>query len=209
MLQPRTWLEGTDTSVTGVGWRVSIEPMEWLTLEFLCFNMRAIDRQEISNMLPSDNPLEWAATIHHACGRDGKGVGWVARINGRPAATMGVFENFPGCWQLFSFGTDQYVRVLALFKPKLDLMWAFAREHGGHRVECKTHAQHITAHALCRIVGFTHEATFRNYGTDGADYLQFARVWPKVPRAVGDESARQVETGAAGVRDATPDTVLQ
>lgn len=205
MLARKTWLEGTDKSMTGVGWRVAAEPMDWLALEFICFNMRAIDRQEISNMLPSNNPLEWAAMIHQAVGRDNKGVGWIARLNGRPAATIGVFEQYACCWQLFSFGTDTYQQVLAQFKPKLDLMWRFIRENGGHRVECKSHINHVTAHALLRIIDFTNEARLKQYGTDGADYLQFAKVWPKQkPRVTGEVNARQVETAAPGVSAAQP-----
>jgi len=178
-----------------VGDRCSIEAMEWLALEFLCFNMRAIDRHEISNMLPSHNPLEWAAMINQACGRDGKGVAWIARHNGRPAATLGVFEQYPCCWQLFSFGTDAYPRVLTQFSPKMELMWQYARDHGMHRVECKSHVDHKTGHTLLRILGFTKEATLRMYGSDGADYLQYSRLWPKLPRTTAKSDARHVEGG--------------
>ena len=61
MLSPHrlTWLE----EVTAPGHNVVVEPMEWLALEFLCFNMRDVDRREIYGNLPTANPLEWAAMM--------------------------------------------------------------------------------------------------------------------------------------------------
>lgn len=170
MLQRRSWLD----DVTGFG-KLDTEPMEWLPLEFLCFNMRASDYAEIRSMLPTDNPLEWAAMLHMAVAK--KGCGWITRFNGRPAACMGLFENHPGNWQVFSFGTDLYPRVMVTFKPKIDLMIAYARDLGMHRLECKSISSHTLAHGCIRLVGMTHEATLKSYGRNREDYYVFARLW--------------------------------
>ena len=121
-----------------------------------------------------------------------------------------MFEQYECCWQLFSFGTERYQQVLAQFKPKLELMWRFILENGGHRVECKSHINHVTVHALLRIIDFTHEATLKQYGTDGADYYQFAKVWPKQkPRVTGEANAGQRGTPTSGVKDDWAATVIQ
>jgi hypothetical protein len=167
----KTWLDG----VTGFG-RITTEPLEWLPLEFLCFNMRASDREEITAMLPTDNPLEWAAMLHQALAKDG--CGWIARFNGRPAACMGVFANFPGNWQVFSFGTDLYPRVMVVFKDRIERMVAFARARGMHRLECRRIASHGLAHACIRLVELKPEVTMKQYGRHGEDFILFARTWP-------------------------------
>lgn len=164
------WLD----TVTGPG-RVTVHNLEWLPLEFIAFNLRSADRREVFGNLPSDNALELAAMVFHAVGK--KGVGWIARFDGRPAGTIGCFENFPGNWQIFSFGTDAYRRVLPAFKPKLDALTNFSLENGARRLECKSHIMHTESQALLRIVGFTPEAVLRSYGRDGADYVLFSKAW--------------------------------
>jgi hypothetical protein len=161
-------------TVTGKG-RIVIEPMEWLPLEFICFNMREIDRHEIYANLPTTNPLEWAAMIFQAVGKNG--CAWHASLDGRPAAAMGVFENFPGNWQIFSFGTDDYIRVLVAFKPKWYLMQDFLRDHGGHRLECRSLTTHKEAHRFLKLMGFAPEAVLQSYGRNREDYILFKQVW--------------------------------
>jgi hypothetical protein len=165
-----SWL----SNVTGKG-KITIAPLEWLPLEFVCFNMRDIDRHEIYSNLPTTNPLEWAAGVFAAVGR--KGCGWHAAFNGRPAAVMGVFENFPGNWQIFSFGTDDYIRVLVAFKPKWYLMLDYLKEHGGHRLECKSLITHKEAHGFLRMMGFKAECVLDNYGRHREDYILFKQVF--------------------------------
>src|SRR5262252_5326091 len=101
----RRWTD----NISGRG-TIKVEPLEWLALEFLCFNMRAIDASEIYGNLPTDNPLELAALMHQAVARCG--CGYIGRLDGRPALAMMVFEQWPGNWQIASFGTQDYVRVL-------------------------------------------------------------------------------------------------
>lgn len=162
------------STVTGYG-KVTCEPLEWLALEFLCFNMREIDREEIYDNQQIDNPIGLAAALHHAIARNG--CAWIARLNGRPAACLGVFENFPGNWQVFSFGTPDYRRTLVAFKPKLDNMLGFARARGMHRLECRSLAHHRDAHRITRFIGMKPEATLRAFGRARQDYIVFARVF--------------------------------
>ena len=165
-----TWFD----AMSGHG-RITMHDLEWLPLEFIAFNMREEDRREIYGNLPSDNPLELAAMVFQAVGK--KGVGWIASLDGRPTGAFGMFENWPGNWQVFSFGTNDYRRVVVTFREKLDTALKFARENGAHRVECKSHGTHKEAQALLRVVGFDLECVLRSYGRDGADYLLFTKAW--------------------------------
>jgi RimJ/RimL family protein N-acetyltransferase len=180
-----TWLD----NVTGRG-TITVEPLAWLPLEFLCFNMRAIDAEEIYSNLASGNPLEWAGMIHQAVAK--QGCAWIARLDGRPTAVIGCFENFPGNWQIFSFGTEAYPRVLVAFLPYWQPLQSFALDRGMHRLECKSLSSHKEAHGFLRLMGFTQEATLLQYGRDRQDYFLFRRIW-------GDDShvlrrGRQLDT---------------
>lgn len=166
----QNWLE----RVTGFG-TIRVEPLEWLALEYLCFNMRPDHAEEIYDNVMDDNPLGFAAMMHHLIAR--KGCAWVAFFNGRPAACLGTAENFPGCWQVFSFGTADYVRCLVGFKPKVDKMIGFARENGMHRLEAKSLVSHHEAHRFIKLIGMQSEGILKCYGRRRQDYIQFARTW--------------------------------
>ena len=165
-----SWLD----TVTGFG-ATKVEPLDWLGLEYLAFNMRDIDREEVFDNMPSDNPLAFAALLHGAIATNG--CGWIAYFDGRPAACMGVAENFPGNWQIYSFGTERYMRVLVHFKPKLDAMWAFGQSRGMHRVECRSLANHHQAHRCIAMAGLTKEGVLRQFGRHRQDYVLFSRVF--------------------------------
>lgn len=166
-----SWLD----TVTGKG-RITVEPLEWLTLEFICFNLRPVDREEIFDNLPDDNPIRLCASLHQAIAMNG--CGWIARLDGRPAGCISIFENFPGNWQVASFGTTDYRRVLVAFKPKLEKLIGFARERGMHRLECKSLADHKDAHRTIRFLGMGDPQLLRCYGRKRQDYICFSRVWP-------------------------------
>jgi hypothetical protein len=165
-----TWLG----QVTGKG-KIDLAPMEWLPLEFLCFNMREIDRHEIYANLPTSNPIEWANWVFHNVAKNG--CAWIAALDGRPTAVMGIYENFPGNWEIFSFGTPDYIRVLVAFKPKWYLMIDYLRDHGGHRLQCRSLATHKEAHRFLKLMGFAPEAVLQAFGRDREDYILFKQVW--------------------------------
>lgn len=165
-----TWLD----NVTGFG-KVKVEPVEWLTLEFLLFNLREIDQEEIACNIDSENPLEWAAWIWRHIAH--KGCGWVARLNGRPAAVLGIFQNFPGNWQVYSFGTDQYPRVVVFLRDYMDAAVKYGLDNGMHRLECRSISSHKDAHGLLRLRGFTPEAILRQFGRRRQEYILFRRIW--------------------------------
>ncbi len=148
--------------------------MEWLALEFVVFHMRERDKEEIFNNLPTDNPLEWAAMCQQAVDR--RGMAWTAFFNGRPTACLGAFEQFPGNWQIFSFGSEQFQRVVTAFLPCYRKLVTHARELGCHRMECKSLADYTEAHKFLELMEFRRECTLHQYGRRRQDYILFYRL---------------------------------
>ena len=164
-----TWL-----NKVAAGGKISIRPTEWLALEYIAFNLRQADKDEIFNNLHDANALELTAIVMQAVSR--KGVSWVASLDGRPAAVLAVFEQWRGNWQIASFGTDNYHRAAVALKPKYYEAVDYARTNGGRRLECRSRFVHSSAQRLLGALGFTAEGTLRRYGADGSDYVQFARL---------------------------------
>jgi hypothetical protein len=158
------------------GRNVRITDLEWHALEYLAFSMRPVDKHEIFGNLPTDNPLEFAAMVYQATAKNG--YGWLGWLNGRPVAALGIFENFPGNWQIWSFGTEDYPLVVVGFLERLtQAIEAARRDHGLHRLECRSIRIHSSAHRLLRVLGFESEGVLRCYGRDRSDYFLFAKVW--------------------------------
>lgn len=169
MTDRRAWL----THITTVDKR-PVSDLEWLALEFIAFNLRDEDRQEIMNNLPIRNNLYLCQTVMSAVAE--KGVGWTVGFRGRPALAFGTFEQWPGNWQVFLFGTNDFQKALVAVKPLYERAVNHARTNGGRRLECRSHSDHTAAHRLLRILGWQCEGVLRRYGADGADYLQFAKL---------------------------------
>ncbi len=164
-----TWLQG----VTGAG-RIEVIDIEWLALEYICFHLRERDHAEIFNMSTTQNVLEITAIVMHSLGKNG--VGWIAKFDHRPCAALGVFEQWPGNWQIFSFGTNDYPRAIASMWERYVMACRYAKDRGAHRLECRSRIGHIDAHRLLKTLGFRPEGTLEKYGIDKSDYVQWAQI---------------------------------
>lgn len=136
--------------------------------------MRDIDRKEIFGNLNTDNPLELGVMIHGTLNKQGDA--WIGWFNGRPVAAMGIFEQWQGCWQAWSLGTDRYYAAVIHFRERFETAYDNAKIKGLRRLEAKSIVGHTQAHHLMRKWGFEQEGILRKYGKDGDDYIQFARV---------------------------------
>lgn len=187
--------------MTGGRNRIEAKPLNWHHLEWVALNMREIDRIEIFGNMPTDNPLEVAAIVMHATAK--KGLGWTAWLNNRPVGALGVFEQWPGNWQIWSFGTDDYRRAAVVFKAKFDNSVEYMLANGGHRLQCYSHQRHVESHRLLTFLGATREATLHHYGRDGAAYHVFAWTWESanVPRRIIVTGSDSNPDAAASVED--------
>lgn len=183
------------------GGKTRITDLEWNALEYLAFHMREIDKREIFGNLPTDNPIEFAAMVYQATAKNG--YGWLGWFNNRPVAALGMFENFPGCWQVWSFGSENYEHVITGFLRRFQQAIEAAREaHGLHRIECRSITDHSSAHRLLRVLGFDSEGVLRSYGRDGSNYILFAKVWENDSDVLRRGRREFSTTGSAGTATA-------
>ena len=163
-----SWLD----QVMGRG-HIVVRDLTWLDCEYVAFHMRAIDKIEIYNNIDTDNEIVFVGLVMQAAA---KGMAWVATFDGRPAGVMGIAERWPGSWEVFAFGTEDFKRVLVALKPPLERAIKWAKKQGCHRIECRSHITHVKAHRLIRLMEFQQEGVLRRYGKDGNDYLVFSRL---------------------------------
>lgn len=146
-------------------------------LEYICLNMRDVDKREIYNILDHDNPIILAYQAHYVA--VSKGRGRIAWHNGRPTAFIAFTEERPTVWTVSMFGTDDFRNVA--FEC---MRWArstaadLINERNGRRLYCDSHIDHDEAHRFLTALGAVHEGPpMRHFGKDGSDYIRF--VWIK------------------------------
>lgn len=148
------------------------------SFEYICLNMREVDRVEVFGMLHNESPLQLAYEYAHVIRNKGRSrIGWSDRT-GKPAAFGALTEDWPGMWSVWMFGTDDFKDCAA------DLIRWFRREAAdiltvcnGRRLQCDSRFDHAEAHKMLKALGAVEEVRLRSYGKDGADYIRF--VWFK------------------------------
>lgn len=139
--------------------------------------MRAVDQQEIYACRPHDSPLQLAIESYSTIRNMGRGkIGW---YQGRPAGVFAFTENWPGNWDVWMYGTDDFKAAAIPL-----LRWCRKEAHDilehttATRLQCASHIEHTEAHAMIKAMGAVQEGPpMRRYGKDGADFIKF--VWIK------------------------------
>lgn len=135
--------------------------------------MRQADRDEIYNVVGHNNPFLLAQQTLDAS-RMGEAI-IATGSDGRPIAVMGFMARHPGICEMFAYGTDAFSRVaLTLTRYGLRVMKPAMLAAGLHRAECKSRFDHTDAHRWLEALGFRREGVLKAYGSDRADYVQFA-----------------------------------
>ena len=127
------------------------EPDLW-AIEYICLNLRESDAIEIYNVRPHDSPLQLAWESTQAVKNMGRGrIGWA---NGKPAALFAFTEDWPGTWQVWMFGTNDFKAAA------IDLLrWARKEANDiltvceGRRLQCDCRLGHDDAHKMIRALG--------------------------------------------------------
>ena len=144
-------------------------------LEFVVLNMRERDRVEIFNMRPHDSPLQLVQEIKIASTGHRRTMAWSDRTK-RPAAFGAFTESWPGLWDVWMFGTDDFkdcaVEMLRWFRREANDVLQHCK---GHRLQCDSRFDHDEAHKMIKALGAIEEVRLRRYGKDGSDYIRF--VW--------------------------------
>lgn len=143
-------------------------------LEYLCFNLRPGDAEEVFGLLNHDAPFRLAWETYHGILNHGRGR--VAYVNGRPAAVAAFIEMHSGVWQVWMFGTEDFKKgafpLLKWFRHEANDILGVCR---GHRLQCDSRADYAEAHKMIEGMGGVRESVMRRYGKDGSDYVRF--VW--------------------------------
>jgi hypothetical protein len=134
-------------------------------------NMREWDRKEIFACRWNDDPDEVAADVLRV-----PGFSWVAYHGETPAAVIGAMPMWPGVWNLFAFGTDEFPRVvITLSRHVLRFMIPAIKNQGGHRGQCHSIEGHDDAHRWLSSLGAKTEPMIRGFGRNRENFIPF--VW--------------------------------
>jgi len=151
-----------------------IQPITREAVEYVCLNMREDDAREVYGLRGHTNPFLLA---REAIAAASLGKASVACWRGIPAAVIGVSPNWPGVWEAWAWGTDDFQRVaLSLTRYALTVLKPYVLDHGAHRLQCASRIDHRPAHSWLRAMGARDEGVLRGYGRDGASYVQFSWV---------------------------------
>lgn len=151
-----------------------LKPVTRSAVEYLCWNMREIDRAEIFGIRSHSDPSVLAKETAIIASY-GKAI--VIDVDNRPAAILGVSPMWAGVWSAWSFGTDQWTRAApALTRYGLKHIGPYLRSRA-HRLQCESRVDHLEAHQWLRRLGAVEEGYLTGYGRDGSDYILFA--WRK------------------------------
>jgi hypothetical protein len=144
-------------------------------LEYICMNLREIDRVEIFAIRPHESPLQLAYEAAYQIRNAGRGR--IAWHNGRPAGVFAFCEMWPGMWEVWMFGTDDFskcaVNLLRWCRKEANEILTVCN---GRRLQCDVREGHPEAHKLILALGAIPEGPMmRCYGKDGSSYQRY--VW--------------------------------
>lgn len=153
----------------------SLTEPDLLSLEFICLNMREIDRVEAFAVVSHDNPCRLAWETYHYVLNNGRGQ--IAWHNGKPAAFAALVEMWPSVWQIYMFGTDDFknaaIPLLRWFRKESNDILTVCN---GHRLQCDCRIGHPEAHKMILAMGGLPEGPPRQkFGKDGSDFQTY--VW--------------------------------
>lgn len=142
---------------------------------YVCFNMREVNKLEIYPLRPHDSPIILAWEVCAAVRSSGRGR--VAWHDGKPAGVVALVENWPGCWGVSIFATDDFRSVaINILRWVRSTFREICTDLHGRRLESLTRAGDDEAAAFFKGLGARPEGPpMHRYGKDGADFQRF--VW--------------------------------
>lgn len=148
-----------------------ILPLDWRSVLHVALYIRESDRMEIDACMARYDAADLANRVT-ALSRFGAVA---ATDEGVPAAVVSAAEIHPGAYQVGMFATDDWPMVargvtrwgLRVLKPAM-------LAAGGHRAECRSIADHHTAHRWLASLGFVREAALPDCGKRRETFYQYA-----------------------------------
>jgi hypothetical protein len=152
-----------------------LSDVDLLSIEFIVYNMRPGDREEIFGLIDHDNNYRFAWEAYHLVLNKGRGkISW---HDGKPAAFAAFVEERPGVWSVWMMGTKDFkaaaMPLLRWFRKEANDILSVCK---GHRLQCDSRADYEEAHKMIKAMGGIEEGPpMRRYGKDGSDYQRF--IW--------------------------------
>lgn len=133
-------------------------------------NLRERDRQEIFACEYGEDPVDFSRRV---CSYGA--FQWGAYVGGQPVAVIGAVPKWPRVWQVFAFGTDDWLKVvLTLTRHARRFMVPAIWRSGGHRIECAAMETHTDSRRwLERSFGARPEVLLANYGKNGENFVNY------------------------------------
>lgn len=133
--------------------------------------LRAADKEEVFATHWDDNPAGLVARTIQA-----GDFQWVAELDGEPVASIGAMPVWPGVWQVWAFGTDDFTKVArTLTKHVKRFMYPALERTSAHRIQCFAMKSHTEACRWLEFLGAEAEATLPNFGRDRQEFVLY--VW--------------------------------
>jgi len=147
-----------------------LHDLTYHSLEYICLNMRAVDRREIYATQSHDNAILLAKEVFEATKLRGRGR--IAWSNGRPSCFAGFIEVWPGNWQIAMFGTDKFKDgAIELLRWIRSTIPELISELGGRRLSCHSWTGHTEAQQFLEALGAEREGPpLRDYGKNGETF---------------------------------------
>lgn len=145
-------------------------PRDLAALEFICCNLRAADREEVFANRWNDDPFALAQDTYNA-----GDFQWIAWRDGLPVASIGAIPVWPGVWQVWAYGTDDWLKVaVTLTKHVKRFMIPAIENTGAHRAQCFALGSHETARRWLERLGAAPECVLDNYGRHGQTFVLYS-----------------------------------
>lgn len=145
----------------------------WDELYFIASHMRECDREEIFATRWSDCPRILANDCATVAGLP-TSMTLTTRYNDRPAAVCGAVETWPGVWDVWAFGTDDFDKVaIGVTKWVHRVLIPNLLARGLRRAHCRSLFTHYRAHNWLRSFGAEDEVLLKNWGKNGEDFILF------------------------------------
>jgi hypothetical protein len=157
---------------------IELMPVTEMGLYFIACNLRAMDREEIFATRWDNDPSALVDECLFVLKRPSS-FAVMAAFGGKiplPIAVLGAVEQWPGVWDVWAFGTEDFFRVgfiLTRYVRKTLIPTLLAK--GARRAHCRSLASHKAAHQWLRALGATEdcERRLKSWGKNGEDFILF------------------------------------
>ena len=142
---------------------------------YIASHLRTNDREELFCVRWSDDPGALVTDCMGVIARPSS-ITTIAKYERRPVAVLGGVEIWPGAWDVWAFGTDEFDKVgFALTRYVRRRLIPYLLHKGMRRAHCNSLASHTKSHEWLRDLGARpeDERPMKNWGKNGEDFIMF------------------------------------